>query len=259
MDDPNLVKVTKIRPALSITNEDVLDTLASRFLQLAKPPCTHARWVRHFAQRLVPPIPNVLYNKAACEKNDILRIVNDAISGMVPVSVRLELNEERIFHKIQAALDGSDEPEMVKEIVSENPAEEDGEPAEERKNEEEEDDDDVAPTLPSEEGSVSMLPVGSIDLNKGEGEQVGGISLTKNEEPEDVPMTTISLDKPEEPREMSEEAEEPHEEEAAPSSGIMLDKPVVQDESEEPAQDSSISLDKPASGISLDKPHQDEY
>ena len=133
LGDPNLMKATKIRPSARIGNPAVLANLVKRFLEQDQPPCTDARCYKNFSQRLAPAIQNVLYDKAACDKNGVLRKLNEALSGTVPVPVTLELDEERIWGKIMSQLDGSAPPPK--------PKEEKREPAEKRE----------APEEPSEE------------------------------------------------------------------------------------------------------------
>merc|ERR1712232_660911 len=252
--DPSFKKAVKVRPSVKITNLNCLDSLAKRF-EAEESSCTSSKCINQF-QSLCGVIDNLLYDKSACDKNDLVRKLNEVISGTAIVQILVELNEERIFQKIigeNPPSVGSNENNDHHPLVSDEssiemrPLAESKDPlmGKDIKNEEEEEMEEIS--LDKNVGGISLEKKhdeessGGISLDKNEDKSSSGISLDKSKEES---SGGISLDKPEESK-----------------SGISLDKSegettISLDKSE---GETTISLDKKEDtpndmgGISLDK------
>merc|ERR1712232_1197306 len=229
--DPSFKKAVKVRPSVKITNLNCLDSLAKRF-EAEESSCTSSKCINQF-QSLCGVIDNLLYDKSACDKNDLVRKLNEVISGTAIVQILVELNEERIFQK----------------IIGENPPSVGSN-----------ENNDHHP-LVSDESSIEMRPLAESkdplmgkDIKNEEEEEMEEISLDKNE---DKSSSGISLDKSKEESSGGISLDKPEES----KSGISLDKSegettISLDKSE---GETTISLDKKEDtpndmgGISLDK------
>jgi len=170
--------------------------------------CNESRCINQF-QSLSPTVDNVAYDINVCDKNDLLRKFNEVLSGTIPIPVNIEIDEDKLFAKIQAQNSGSAPPQVNKEqeelpppeydpneiVMDPAPVEGSGIQLEKREMPQ---DDFQMEEIPLEDEKPSGISLAkrdsNISLEKSENKS-GGISLDKRESSEDSPPSGISLEK----------------------------------------------------------------